>query len=62
MNTAAHLFTYEGQFVLRCVVYLRVNVVHHLLARHKVPDAVAGKDHPRVLGWVNLEGLNVWLG
>ena len=58
----AHLFTYEGQFVLRCVLNFGVDVVHHLLAGHEVPDPVAGQDHPRVLGGVDLVRLNVRLG
>ena len=41
---------------------LMLDVVHHLLAAHEVPDAVAGEDHPAVLLGVNLQCADVGLG
>ena len=40
---------------------LLLDVVHHLLAAHEVPDAVAGENHPAVLVRINLQSADVWL-
>ena len=41
---------------------LMLDVVHHLLAAHEVPDAVTGENHPAVLVRINLQSADVWLG